>query len=206
MSKAHMRPAAQRGFSMFFTLIALVILLVATVSIMRSSGMSLFSSGNIAFKQDMVSRAEQVNARVLTLFRTGGGLEPSANRSVNDINANYSATALQVNDQGIPLALINDTSFAAVGKAANDIVDADSGTTMRYLIERLCDQTGDAVTLGKPHCVYDPDSKPITGGSSTSLQAGAMPVSFSPLYRVTVRVQGPRGSEAYTQSTFIKPN
>ena len=199
------RPATARGFSLFFTLIALAILMVATVAIMRSSGLNLFASGNQAFKQDMVSRGDLVNVRVYALFRPGGVLSTASSLAANSKANNYSAVALETNTQGIPLELISDTKFAAAGVSSNDIADTDSNTTLRYVIERLCDQTGDATMLGITHCVKSPDSKPILGGSST--QAGmAIPPSFAPIYRVTVRVQGPRGSEAYLQNTFLKPN
>lgn len=198
-------PASERGFSLFFTLIALAVLLVATASIMRSSGLNLFSTGNISFQQDMVSRAEQVNVRMYELFRPGGALATNSSLATSSTANNYSALALSTNGQGIPLALINDTTFESAGVASNDINDTDSNTKIRYVVERLCDQAGDAATLGVKHCVKSPDSKPILGGSST--QAGmAIPPSFAPIYRVSIRVQGPRGSETYIQNTFLKPN
>lgn len=204
-SRTHRERTAQHGFSLFFTLIALAILMVATVSIMRSSGLNLFSSGNQAFKQDLVSRGELVNVRVYELFRPSGLLSTASSLAANSTANNYSAVALATNSQGIPLALVSDSTFSTVGVSSNDIADTASSTTLRYVIERLCDQVGDGATLGVTHCVKSPDSKPILGGSST--QAGiAMPPSFSPVYRVTVRVQGPRGSEAYLQNTFLKPN
>ncbi len=197
--------AGERGFSLLLTLIALSVLLVATVSIMRSSGMTLFSAGNISFQQDMVSRAEQVNVRMYEIFRPGGALATNSSLAANSTANNYSARALTTNSQGIPLALINDTTFETVGVASNDISDSDSSTKIRYVVERLCDQAGDAATLGVKHCIKSPDSKPILGGSST--QAGmAIPPSFAPIYRVSIRVQGPRGSETYIQNTFLKPN
>lgn len=198
------RPA-QAGFSMLFVMVAMLVLLVASAAIIRSSGMSLFSSGNLAFKQDMVARSEAINARVYALFRTGGALSSSSTLA-SDLSAqNYHASVLQANDQGIPLALLDSTKFAAVGIPDNDITDTAGQTTMRYVIERLCDSAGDAQTLGTDHCVATPDPKPTTGGSSTQASY-AIPPNFSPIYRVTAKISGPRNSEAYVQSTFLKPN
>lgn len=194
----------QRGFSLFLTLIALVVLLVAAVAIMRSNQMGLFSSGNLAFKQDSVARAELVNVRVYALLRSGGALGDSASLAASNTSVNYSATALPGNVQGIPKALIDDSLFSSFGTSSNDIVDADSNTTIRYLIERLCDQPGDGQILGKAHCVFNPDSN-IQGGSSTQ-QGMNLPQNFSPIYRISVRVQGPRGTESYLQSTFLNPH
>ena len=195
----------QSGFSLVFALIALVILLMATVSVMRSSGLNLFSAGNASFKQDMVARSDAVNVRIFALLRAGGALATESSLSSSLKSSNYSATALQTNAQGLPLALINDSTFDAVGDIANDIRDDASNTVIRYVMERLCDQTGNSAALGREHCVYNPDRNPVQGGSSTQAST-AIPPSFSPIYRVSVRIQGPRGSEAYLQNTFTKPN
>ena len=195
----------QSGFSLVFALIALVILLMATVSVMRSSGLNLFSAGNASFKQDMVARSDAVNVRIFALLRAGGALATESSLGSSLKSSNYSATALQTNAQGLPLALINDSTFDAVGDSANDIRDDASNTVIRYVMERLCDQTGNSAALGREHCVYNPDRNPVQGGSSTQAST-AIPPSFSPIYRVSVRIQGPRGSEAYLQNTFTKPN
>ncbi|MEG1203049.1 MAG: hypothetical protein RSD82_12880 [Comamonas sp.] len=191
----------QQGFSLFFSLIALVILLVAAVSVMQSSGLSLFTSGNAAFKQDIQARAEKVNLRIFALLRPGGALEGEEDLANSSKANNYSAVVLDVNDQGIPLALINDNSFAAVGEIDNDIKDEVSNTSIRYVMERLCSKSGKSGILQSEYCVNS-DLDPILGGSSPEKP---LPI-FSPAYRVSIKIQGPRGSEAYLQSTFAKPN
>lgn len=195
----------QSGFSLFFALIALVILLIATVSVMRSSGLNLFSAGNASFKQDMVARSDAVDVRIFEMLRAGGALSTESSLESSLKSSNYSATALPSNAQGLPLALINDSSFASVGDAANDISDAASNTVIRYVMERLCDQAGNSAALGREHCVHSLDSNPVLGGSSTQAST-AIPSGFSPIYRVSVRIKGPRGSEAYLQNTFTKLN
>lgn len=191
----------QQGFSLFFSLIALVILLVAAVSVMQSSGLSLFTSGNAAFKQDIQARADIVNVRIFSLLRPGGALATEANLSDSSKAINYSALTLDANDQGIPLALINDEKFSAVGESSNDIKDEASNTSIRYVVERLCDQSGNSSVLQVEHCINS-DLNPGFGGSSGPDKF----TQFSPVYRVSVRIQGPRGSEAYLQNTFTKPN
>lgn len=195
----------QRGFSLFFSLIALVILLVAAVSVMQSSGLSLSTSGNAAFQQDILARADAANVKIFSLLRSGGALSTEANLANSSQANNYSAVSLDTNDQGIPLALISDTQFAAIGSDGNDIKDEVNNTVIRYVIERLCDQAGESSILGRGRCIHQPDSNPILGGSSTQASSGILP-NFSPIYRVSVRIQGPRGSEAYLQNTFAKPN
>lgn len=194
---------SQGGFSLLFALIALVILLVAAVSVMQSSGSSLFTSGNAAFQQDILARADAANVKIFSLLRSGGALSTEASLASSSKDSNYSAVALNTNDQGIPLALISDTKFDEVGVSSNDIKDDASNTVIRYVIERLCDQTGESGVLGREHCIHEPDPDPILGGSQPK---DPIPVGFSAIYRVSVRIQGPRGSEAYLQNTFTKPN
>lgn len=195
----------QSGFSLLFALIALIILLVAAVSVMQSSGSSLFTSGNAAFQQDILARADVANVKIFSLLRSGGALSTEANLANSSKSSNYSAVALNTNKQGVPLALISDTKFDEVGVSSNDIKDDASNTVIRYVIERLCDQAGESGALGREHCIHEPDPNPILGGSSQGAGSGIRP-GFAPVYRVSVRIQGPRGSEAYLQNTFTKPN
>lgn len=203
--KSHALRRNQGGFSLLLSLMALVILLVAAVSVMQSSGLNLFTSGNAAFKQDILARGDMVNVKIFQLMRSGGALSTEAALANSLKSSNYSATTLDTNDQGIPLALINDATFDTVGESSNDIKDDPSNTVIRYVIERLCDRSGESASLGRSNCIYEPDRNPILGGSST-LAGSAIKPNFSPVYRVSVRVQGPRGSEAYLQNTFTKPN
>ena len=64
--------SSERGVVLLFSLIALVVLLIAAVALMRSFNTSLFTSGNIAFKRDLQNQGERAVDKVLTAFRSGG--------------------------------------------------------------------------------------------------------------------------------------
>src|SRR3979490_1993343 len=93
-------PTRQRGVVLLFSLIALVIMLIAAVALMRSFNSSLFTAGNIAFKRDMQNQSERAVDTVLTAFRTGA-LNTSTGRAASDSTQNYSAVMLASNAQGI---------------------------------------------------------------------------------------------------------
>ncbi|MDP1647407.1 MAG: hypothetical protein Q8M01_04300 [Rubrivivax sp.] len=183
---------------MIVTLLALVIMLIGAVALMRSFNSSLFMAGNLAFKRDLVNQAERASAVVLPQLTTGA-LNTLAARAASSTALNYSASVLGANDQGIPNALLSATGFAAVGVASNDIVVADQGVTVRYVIDRLCNGAGSEVTLGAAACTVGP-TPDARGGSASEMNRATLPPQV--LYRLSVRVDGPRNTQAFFQTTF----
>lgn len=216
LSRSRTRPAAsarQRGVVLLFSLITLVILLIAAVALVRSFSNSMFTAGNIAFKRDLQNQGQRIVPSVITAFTTGALSTPAA-RGSSLVSANYSATVLPSNAQGVPLILLaNDTNFAGVGTVANDVSvnNADGVSqqvTIRYVIDRICDQTGVDTSLGAGRCLLIDSGMP-QGGSSSNWQraeiagtggAGAVPQQL--VYRVSIRVTGPRNTQAFFQTTF----
>ena len=218
---SHVRTAAgQRGVVLLFSLIALVIMLIAAVALMRSFQSSLFTAGNIAFKRDLQNQGERAVDKVLKEFRTLGALNTPLARSANVPSSNYSATMLPVNARGIPDALQNNDTFAAVGVTTNDITPANEpslanqSVEIRYVVDRLCASAGDETSLGAGSCMLADDPTP-KGSSSANLQsADAAPLcptckSAVPqrvVYRLSIRVNGPRNTQSFFQSTFSVPS
>jgi type IV pilus assembly protein PilX len=213
--------SGQRGVVLLFSLVALVVLLIAAVALMRSFNTSLFMSGNIAFKRDLQNQGERAIDKVLPRFRVGGSLETDAARSADLKASNYSATMLPGNAQGIPDALQSDANFAAVGVVANDISEANEpsllgqGVKIRYVIDRMATAVGSCTTLGPNVCLMTTDITPA-GGSSSQWRTPTRTLSTAPgaappvttgtvVYRLTVRVNGPRDTQAFYQSTFTAP-
>jgi type IV pilus assembly protein PilX len=192
-------PPRQRGVVLIFALLVLVILAIGSVAVLRSVNNSLSSAGNLAFHRDLVNQAEVAVANVMQAFKTNAApLNGVTTASVPA--ANYSAQSLVNNAQGVPTALLDDAVFAAVGTAANDIVGATPDVQIRYVIDRLCDAAGGA---SSPHCVQS--SALPTGGSTPNAASALLPPSAT-VYRVSVRVSGPRQTQAFLQTTFTKPD
>ncbi|HEX3915300.1 MAG TPA: hypothetical protein VHW71_17515 [Steroidobacteraceae bacterium] len=188
----------QRGVVLIFSLLVLLILAIGAVALLRSVNSSLLSAGNLAFHRDLVNQAEQAVSNVMTEFKTGA--LPLGGVTTGDLPAaNYSSIALPTNTQGVPLALLDDTAFAAVATSANDIVGATPDVKIRYVIDRLCTNTG---TASSPNCVQSTGLP--TGGTANRNTAVAPPSAT--IYRVSVRVDGPRFTQAFLQTTFTKPD
>lgn len=196
--------ASQRGVVLIFALIVLLILAIGAVAVLRSVNSTSLSSGNLAFHRDLVNQAEQAIATVLTEFRTNGPPLSTSPTTASLPAANYSAATLLTNAQGVPLALLDNTAFGVIGTAANDIIPASTsgvplGVTIRYVIDRLCTSTG---TASITNCVQSTGLP--TGGTANRNTAVAPPSAT--IYRVSVRINGPRNTQAFLQTTFTKPD
>jgi type IV pilus assembly protein PilX len=189
----------QRGVVLIFSLIVLLILAIGAVAVIRSVDASLLSAGNLAFHRDLVNQAEQAVSSVMTEFKTNG--PPLGGATTADLPAaNYVSTTLATNAQGVPLVLLgNNTVFNSVASSANDIPGATPDVTIRYVIDRLCTVAGVA---SAPNCVQSTGLP--TGGTANRNTAVAPPSAT--VYRISVRVDGPRATQAFLQTTFTKPD
>jgi type IV pilus assembly protein PilX len=188
----------QQGVVLIFSLIVLLILAIGAVAVLRSVNSSLLSAGNLAFHRDLVNQAEQAVSTVMTEFKTNA--PPLNGATIADLPAaNYVSTALPTNAQGVPLVLLNNAAFAAVSSAANIIPGATPDITIRYIIDRLCTNTGNANIV---NCVQSTGLP--TGGTANHNTALAPPSAT--VYRVSVRIDGPRNTQAFLQTTFTKPD
>jgi hypothetical protein len=203
--------AGERGAVLIFGLIALLVMLAGTAALMRATNASLFVLGNYGFKRDLANQSERAVSTVLTALQSGG-LSTALSRQASVTTLNYSATILPVNAQGIPLALVDDSGFAAVGAGTNDIALADQGVTLRYVVDRLCANAG---PVDPAACMLASPAAPPGGGSSELLSAmdssgtssagggagGSGAVPLQAVYRVSIRVTGPRGTQSFFQTT-----
>ncbi|MDM0014128.1 hypothetical protein QTH87_16950 [Variovorax sp. J22P168] len=195
----------ERGIVLLFCLIVLVILLAGGVAVVRSMNSSLSSAGNIAFKRDLVNQGEQAVAKVMAQFDGTGILANAAASAANSKTNNYSAVTLETNERGVPLALLSNSKFDAVGTSANDIVNDTAKVTIRYVIDRLCNAASTSATLGQAGCVFPPSASEVRGGSSQEMGT-RIPPPPSSVYRLSMRVTGPRDTQVFLQTSFAKPD
>jgi len=204
-------PAQQRGLVLVFALVALVIMLIGAVAISRSMNASQFNIGNIGFKRDLTNQSERAVVQAMNAVRANGVLADPVARLNNVKAANYSAVMLPSNPQGIPNALISDAEFATVGSAP-DIVVADQNVTARYVVDRMSTTAGvgctaDTCQIANQAVVGGSSSEWLSAqnnsGAASSPSQGAQPLQ--PVYRITVRLTGPRNTLSFFQSTFTAP-
>jgi type IV pilus assembly protein PilX len=208
---------AQRGVTLFVALIVLVALSLAGVALMRSTDSANVITGNLGFKKAALHATDQAVQRAAALL-TGQGALPAdwtqitaTQKEAHLAARNYRATmftrgasgAEGLDAQGIPLVLVNAPVPSSAGAAAgyggvagfddaNVITDAATGHTIRWVIDRMCRQTGAA---NATHCSMT---------ASTEVNEGTLNERYfgtpaGPYFRVTIRVDGPRNTVTYTQ-------
>ena len=186
----------QRGMVLVFALITLVILLIGAVAISRSITSNQLVLGNIGFKRDLTNQGERALQIALDAVRSTGVLATDAARNSHLKAANYRASLLPTNPQGIPTALLSDDQFGEVGTAGKDITVEGMGVTIRYVIDRLA--TSDGACSSKTCTMV---SQKVPGSASNDLGKGLSPPE-QPIFRITLRVTGPRKTLSFFQSTF----
>ncbi len=185
-------PHREQGVVLIGTLLALVLLLLAAFAMVKLSDTSTMLAGNLAFQRDLTNQAERAFVKARSAL-VSGGLSAETARNANQLALNYSASRLATSANGIPQVLISDSAYAAFGLTAAEL--GDNGVTVRYVIDRLCLAAGEFSDASCEVTTSDTDK----GGSSSARKPGA---EKRPVYRVSVRVTGPRSTQAFFQSTF----
>lgn len=190
---------AQRGVVMIITLVALTILMAGSVALMRSSSTSSSLAGQLSFRRDLKNQGERGIAQALAALRTGT-LSSSTTRQTSLGAANYSATKLSANAQGVPTLLTQGAdAFVAAGMTGADLgaTGENNGVTVRTVIDRLCKDPGAASDSG---CVRVPQVCTSPGVQSGSSVNATQIQCMGTAYRISVRVDGPRQTQAFFQS------
>lgn len=191
---------AQRGVVLFVALIVLVAMTLAGIALMRSVDSGTVIAGNLAFRQSATHAADLgVEAARAWLTTT------SASLFTDSTTNGYYATWQESID-----LLGNDASKADFNWSSSSISTTGSyagptGYTVRYVIHRLCQNSGDP-TGSSANCV----KTSVTSSSTSTGTKGAatygsyaITVPTAALYRITVRVDGPRNTLGYIQSTIF---
>lgn len=177
------------------TLLAMVVLLIGLVAILRTVDTAGLMVGNIAFRRDLTNRAEQAIA-VARATLAGGSLSTTADNTT----LHYSATKLANSSAtGVPAILDNDDSSAGYNHVyGSDLAETTGDATikLRYVIDRQCNSG--TTTFGTSACEYV-SNPPQTKGVS---QDRSLNGSTRAIYRISVRVTGPRDTVAYFQTTY----
>lgn len=194
-ARKHMtRNIKQRGVVLFIALIALVTIMLAAVALVRSVDTSSLIAGNIAFRRAATSSADAGLENAITWLTTQQVADQAALPADRGLNNTNGARGYSANLVGgfVPETATNWTDQQSV----NVGTDA-SGNTVRYRIERMC-QNSEGIAEAKENCVFS-DAESETSSKKTGnpqpKKSGA-----SVMYRVTTRVTGPRNTVSYVQA------
>ena len=180
--------AKQQGVVLFFALIALVVMSLAAVALIRSVDTNTMISGNLGFKQSATVSADSGVETAITWI--------TANQT--NLNNNIPLGGYYATSAGDAKTLADASTKMATGGGIAAGTDS-SGNTISYVIQRMCKNTGPSDAT---HCLFgppgeDPNSNADCNYGNPCLNAAP---SDSLMYRVTVRVAGPKNTVSYTQA------
>ena len=175
----------QRGLVLIVALTVVLMMAISAGALIRSVEATLAVAGNLASMnaaRDATDAA--IEQAVADLFET----RRIADLAADDVAHGYSAVRLgSDNARGVPSVL---QALANYPPAA-PVLDLGDGAVVRYVIERACASTGPPSTVA---CQLAP-----AGPVPLAPDASAEP-PWVPVYRVTIRVDGPGVASAYAQS------
>jgi Tfp pilus assembly protein PilX len=198
----------QKGLVLFLALVALVVMSLAAVALIRSVDTNSQITGNLAFRQNAtLSSAYGLEAVAQTI-----GTQPKGYEEANDAGNGYYATCLNF-DNGAA----NPCGGERITQDAQWVPDTTSqfadglpgitngvdiyGNSVQYIVERMCNQVGEGE---RDKCMMTTSTKDPAGrGCSTSECSKQAELAIDyPLYRITVRIAGPRNTVSYVQAFF----
>ena len=212
---------AQNGAVLLFTLIALVAMSLAALALVKNVDTATMIAGNLAFRQSATASAEsgiQEAIVLLTAMQDAAGSDVYTNEA-NLFNA--TGTVAQGNRGYYPNIdpALNLSLAATWGDATTTAGFLDpAGNTRRVIIQRVCrppvaglpdptDIRGKSL-LATTNCMFAGESE--LGNSMTTpiptdvCNTAACPTSAqSPIYRVTVRVTGPKNTVSFVQANVF---
>lgn len=207
---SHVARRRERGVVLLIALIVLVAMTLAGLALVRSVDTGNVVAGNLAFKGGATMAGDAGTEAAIAYLTPKNGTTATYN---DDATSGYYATSQDLLDltgasNDPTRALVdwdnnncNGAAASACIKPSDTIVDAATGNTVRYIITRLCQTSGDANSTSNSCVTYT-----VTG--STSPKRGELKYGddkrFEPLpavyYRITSRVKGPRNTISFVQT------
>ena len=188
--------AVQRGLVLVIALVILVAMSLAAIALTRSVDVGSLAAGNLSFKQSALSATDRGIAVAFNKFVTpsatcvGCGALTGVSANTDNADHAYFATNQPADAAtGVPTALLNLATFDAAYPLA--VVPLGSGETARYLIDRQCTRPG---LPDQAFCNFSGTPVPTTG----TYRGGRLGATV-PLFRISVRVDGPKNTTSFTQ-------
>jgi type IV pilus assembly protein PilX len=180
------RSSDQTGVVVLIALIAMLALGYAGMALMRSVDAGTAVTGNVGFSQSAVLATDAAVEHAIAALFERRLIADLTND--NESQSYYASRQTQENARGVPFALQNVTNYAADAR----VIDAGAGNSIRYVIERMCIAAG---PVTRDTCILTPSVDTVTPGTVTSPEPPPVP-----LFRQTIRIDGPAGTTLYAQA------
>lgn len=193
---------SQRGVVLFVALIALVVMSLAAAALIRSVDTNTLITGNLSFKQSALVSSDRGIETALEAIRV------ASVANLSSLNASQARGYFAFFNDNPALNLDNPTilrnddtwnNFSADGIPGG--IEADTQNRIRYIVQRMCRSSVPVIPEAptKDKCLLG-ETKSATGSikGTVKKKRNLKPV-LSPIYRVTVRVDGPKNTVSYSQ-------
>jgi hypothetical protein len=204
-------PQRQRGVVLFVALIAMLLLSLAGIALVRSVDTSLGVAGNLGFRHASVAPVNRaIEEAIQDVFKA----VPPVIQINDDMLRNYFAT-LQPGESktGVPALLQGDytTMAAAYGAKVAKVPWSDpiSGTELRYIVERMCNDPAatppatEAEIIAR--CDILPPKVPSAGTDNKCVvRNSCLKLPPIPVFRITVRADILNTNAVSYAQAFVK--
>jgi len=198
-------PRAQQGIALFVALIVMVALSLAGVALIRSIDTTTSVTGNIAFRQAALLQAnwavEEAIGHVYaadTTLSPGDMIDTKQDQTAQFYLASFDpAKDSTISAQPALPAGVPDVLWKKGGAWPIAFSDSTTGNMVKYIIQRMC-----STAIASPADANQAQCELMTPKQSLGTTVGdeALTIGKYPLYRVTVRVDGPNNSLAFVQA------
>ena len=188
----------QQGVVLFIALIVLVAMSLAGIALMRSVDTGTVIASNLAFRQNATHVGDLGIEKARTWLLANSATLNADQPGVAD-GIGYWSTM----QSGLDL-LGNDPAKTDYDWGTGVVVTTPAppaGYAVRYVIHRLCNASGAPTDTG---CVKSADTSSSTSSTKGAATYGsyAISASTSAMFRITVKVSGPRNSTGYVQAVL----
>jgi len=194
-------PRRERGTILFIALIVLVAMSLAGIALMRSVDTNVLIAGNLAFRQGATAGGDRgVEDARAWIAGNAGILNDDRPAGASFYWANWQQNLDLIGNN--PDLLVADYDWSS--GEPNDLGFDSAGNQVQYVIHRLCDTAGAPNVVQCVRSALSTGSGPGSGGSNQiqPLGGGNVQTGTVVLYRVTVRVTGPRNTVSFVQAVM----
>lgn len=206
MKSGSVNSSRQQGVVLFIALIALLVMSLAAVALIRSVDTNTMIAGNLSFRQ-------------AALVATDRGAEAALEWMDNTLSVNVTALNNHIPAEGYFATYVAECTgeqdpdgdeVDAIKLVDNcgvlSIADDGLGNEIRYIVQRMCYDPGSVLPYEADESTCMLGAAEIGTGSfavKDASEAGMqLDAKQSPVYRVTVKVAGPKNTVSYAQ-TFV---
>lgn len=189
------------GVVLFIALIALVVMSLAAAALIRSVDTNTLITGNLSYKQSALVSSDRGLETAIGWVNTQA-IANADNLNVDNVANGYFSTfdAVDLDNRAVLRAPATwaANSAVATGTGITAGREDDTGNEIRYIVQRMCREPNVAPSSDECQFGAGVDATGSIGGEH-DLKLSLSPLP-SPVYRVTVRVIGPKNTVSYTQT------